>query len=70
MAKFYELEVHFLDYDTVGITADSEEEAHERAKAMYEQTHGHIIGVKAVGTVAIDRIEVPNEHGERTTEYE
>ena len=70
MKQFYKLEVHFVDYDTIGVTAESEAEAHEIAKAMYEQMHDHIIGVVAVGTIGIDDEEVDNDNGEHTTEWE
>lgn len=70
MSHFYTMEVHFVDYDTIGVTADSEEEAHEKAKVIFETVLDHIIGVKAVGTVAVDGEEVDNDNGERTTEWE
>jgi len=69
MKSFYELEVHFLDYDTIGVTANSEKEAHELAKTIYETTHQHIIGVTSIGTCRIDYEEVNNEYDEHTTEY-
>lgn len=70
MGNFYKLEIHFLDYDTVGITAESEREAHENAKVMFETSHDHIIGVTAVGTIGIDDVEVDNDNGERTTRWD
>lgn len=70
MSHFYKLEVHFVDYDTIGVTAESEQQAHEMAKVMFETMHDHVIGVKAVGTVAVDGDEVDNDNGERTTEWE
>ena len=70
MKHFYTMEVHFVDYDTIGVTANSEQEAHEMARVMFGAMHDHIIGVRAVGTVAVDGIEVDNEFGERTTEWE
>jgi len=66
----YELEVHYVVYETTTIVAMSEEEAHEVAKNLFERTRGNIIGVRAVGTVKVDGEEVNNEFGEHTTEWE
>ena len=70
MKHFYTMEVHFVDYDTIGITAESEKEAHEKARVIFQTMHDHIIGVRAVGTVAIDGEEIDNEFGEHTTEWD
>lgn len=70
MKHFYEIEVHYVDYDTIGVTAESEAEAHEMAKAIFQTMHDHIIGVRACGTVTVDREEVSNEYGEHTTEWD
>lgn len=69
MSMFYEIEVHYLDYDTVGVTAESEEEAHEMARVIYQTMHDRIIGVAACATVAVNREEVDNDGGEHTTEW-
>jgi len=70
MKRFYRMEVHFVDYDTMGVTAESEAEAHEMAKVMYEQMHDHIIEVLAVGTIGIDDEEVENYNDEHTTRWD
>lgn len=70
MKRFYKMEVHFVDYDTIGVTAESEEEAHEKAKAVYEAMNDHIIGVTAVGTVEVDGEETENYDDEHTTRWE
>ena len=70
MKRFYTMEVHFVDYDTVGLTAESEQEAHERARIMFETAHDHIIGVCAVGTVGVDGEEIEDYEGEHMTRWE
>ena len=69
MDSFYKLEVHYLDYETIGVTADTESEAHDKARAMFESTSEHIIGVTSIGTVEVDGEEIDNEYGTHTTEY-
>lgn len=69
MSSFYKLEVHYLDYEVIGVTAITEREAHDKAKAMFESSSDHIIGVTTIGTVEVDGEEIDNEYGTHTTEY-
>lgn len=68
--SFYVIEIHFEDYDVIGVTAATEQEAHRKAKMMFEAANRHIIGVTATGINQIDGIELEaDDDGEHTVEW-
>lgn len=72
MKHFYEIEVHFTAYDVVGITAESEEQAHEMARDMFWLSDP-VISIKECATIGIDHEPLPDmEAGmcEHVTEWE
>lgn len=71
---FYEVEVHYLAYDSIGVNADDEQEAHEMAKVMFETlANGKVdgfISVVEAGTIEVDGEEVDCYTDEHTTRWE